>query len=108
MLEIAVERRPGNARGGQYTHHIYTDYRGATAIKAMQTKAESLEVTIITSTAATHLLTSGDTVVGVQAQQGSKVVNFNAKAVVLATGFSCGNFDLMRSREARGRHTCHP
>lgn len=84
-----------NTGGGEYTHHIYKDYRGINAITALEAKATELGVTILKGTAAQHLLTNDDTVVGVEAKQDNKIIHINSKAVILATGSSGANMELM-------------
>jgi fumarate reductase flavoprotein subunit len=95
-----------NTGGGQYTHHIYTDYRGSTAIAALEAKAKEAGITILTSTAAERLLTEGEKVVGVQANQEGRVLHINAGAVILATGSAGANFDLMARYSVRTPDKC--
>jgi len=91
-----------NTGGGEYTHHIYMDFRGKTAITAMEAKANELGVSIFTNTAAQHLLMEGNAVVGVQADQDGKIVYLKAKGgVILATGSAGSNFDLLEKYSIR-------
>lgn len=80
--------------GNLRTQHLYKDHRGANMIAKLEESARSLGVDIHLSSPAKHLLMDGDSVVGVQAEDGAEVINVTAKAVILATGSSGSNWDM--------------
>ena len=86
---------------GIRTQHIYEGHRGKNMIAKLEEAARSVGVDIRLGTPATHLLMEDGAVAGVQAESGSEVVNFNAKAVILATGSSGENFDMLEKYTSR-------
>jgi fumarate reductase flavoprotein subunit len=77
---------------------LYKDGRGATAIEALTPQAEELGVDIRTNSRAFALVLSDDyTVTGLQYKdETGKVVQINAKAVVLASGGINNNPELLQ------------
>lgn len=83
------------------TQHMYVDHRGSNMIAKLEQAARDLGVDIRLETPGVHLLTDGDAVVGVQAESNGKVINVNAKAVILATGSAGENVDLFNQYTTR-------
>lgn len=83
--------------GAQYpTHHIYEGHRGTSAIKALLAKFTEAGGEVMNNTRATHMLMDGSTVCGVQCvTSDNRVINIQAKAVVIATGGVGGNKDIV-------------
>jgi fumarate reductase flavoprotein subunit len=77
---------------------LYEGGKGESAIKALTPQAEELGVEILTDSRAIALVLSDDhTVTGLQYRDTSdKVVQVNAKAVVLASGGMNNNFELLQ------------
>lgn len=83
------------------TQHMYVDHRGSNMIAKLEEAARSLGVDIRLETPGVHLLTDNDAVVGVQAESDGKVINVNAKAVILATGSAGENEELFNQYTSR-------
>ncbi|MGV8084517.1 MAG: FAD-dependent oxidoreductase [Coriobacteriia bacterium] len=87
--------------GGVPTFHLYEHGHGSEAMEALAATAKGLGVKIMTSTPGTHLLVENGTVVGIQAEGSGKVINIDAKAIVLATGSAGGNGDMVNALSSR-------
>lgn len=85
-----------DAGTGRFCLHIYEGGNGSAPIKLLKELASSeYGVDIQTNTPAVALLLEDDTVVGVQAQSGSKIIDFKAPTVCLATGGMASSDSLM-------------